>query len=210
MCRTLLIWALTDPPGGYTLGFHDNDALDWIITLGYLLAAAACFFAWRLEQRSPHRRVPRFWLVLGILLALLGINKQLNLQTLLGDVGRNAAEVQGWYEHRRTVQKLFVIGAGLVGLGVLGGLTWWVRRDWRRYLLGIAGLALAGLYAAVRAATFNHMVHEPGGPRHHPLSQEVLEVSAILLIFIATGMVIRESLARRPKLQAFERVVRIR
>lgn len=210
MCSTLLTWAAVDPPGGYTLGFHDNDALDWLITLGYLLAAAACAFAWRLEARSPHGRVPKFWLVLGILLALLGFNKQMNFQTLLGDVGRNAAEDQGWYEHRRTIQKLFVVCAGLVGLGVLGFLTWWVRRHWRRYILGIAGLALAGLYAAVRAATFNHIVQEPGGPRHHPLSQESLEVTAILLILGATGWVIRESFTRRPKLEAFERVVRIR
>jgi hypothetical protein len=215
MCRTLLIWAVSDPPGGYSLGFHDNDALDWIITLGYLLAAAACLYAWRLEARAAHGRssstiIPRFWLVLGILLGLLGINKQLNFQTLLGDVGRNAAEEQGWFEHRRTIQKLFVLCAGIVGLGLIGGLTWWIRRNWRRYLLGVIGLALAGLYAALRAATFNHMVHEPGGPRHHPLSQEILEVTAILLIFIATGWVIRESFTRRPKLQSFERVVRIR
>ena len=38
-------------------------------------------------------------MVLTILLLLLGINKQLDLQTLLKDVGRRMAKANGWYEH---------------------------------------------------------------------------------------------------------------
>src|SRR5947209_9133986 len=157
-------------------GFHDPDPLDWAITLGYLAAAALCVWAWR-RERSAYRRpmVPAFWLVLGVLFALLGFNKQLNLQTLLTGAGRQAAEERGWYEHRRQIQKLFVLVCGAAGLTAIAALAWWVRRAWRAYYPAVVGLAFAGLYAALRASYFNHVVNLREGRRHHPFSQEVLE-----------------------------------
>jgi hypothetical protein len=43
------------------------------------------------------------------MLFLLGVNKQLDLQTLLGDVGRSVSTAQGWYDKRRAVQAVFVL-----------------------------------------------------------------------------------------------------
>src|SRR5436305_2414544 len=102
MHRIVSILAAADP-GGWTPGFHDNDLLDWVIALGYLVAAGLCIYAWSIERNNRRRVAPAFWLVLGILMAMLGVNKQLNFQTLLGEIGRDAAEQEGWYERRRTI-----------------------------------------------------------------------------------------------------------
>src|SRR5712672_1995497 len=113
--------------GDWTPGFHDPTALDWAITLGYLVAAGFCLYAWWTEKTAgadARTHVRGFWLVVGIAMVLLGINKQLNFQTLLTDVGRGAAEQQGWYERRRTVQRLFVLGFTVVGITAVVALGW--------------------------------------------------------------------------------------
>ena len=205
----LIPFVLSDAAAGWSVGFHDNDPLDWIVTLGYLAAAGFCIYAWLQEKRSgPRGVIPRFWLVLAILMALLGINKQLNFQTLLGQIGREAVEDEGLYARRRTIQKLFIFSFCAVGAGVFAGLIWWVRRQWKRYIPALIGLALAGLYAVIRAATFHHVLRDVSGPRHHPLSQEALEISAVILTSLGASLAIRSS--HRPKLQPFERTVSIR
>ena len=49
------------------------------------------------------------WFGLSILLLVLGINKQLDLQTLLTALGREIAQENGLYESRREIQLIFVI-----------------------------------------------------------------------------------------------------
>ena len=55
------------------------------------------------------------WNALAVGLLLLGINKQLDLQTALTELGKILAARQGWYEHRQRVQIDFIIGVVLVG-----------------------------------------------------------------------------------------------
>ena len=50
------------------------------------------------------------WLLVTLLMALLCLNKQLDLQSLFTDIGRVISWKQGWYEERREFQKWFVLG----------------------------------------------------------------------------------------------------
>src|SRR5258708_36380549 len=87
-------------PAEWTPAFHDPAALDWAITLGYLAGAAICLHAWwkhRRDPPDPSEHMRGVWLALGIVMALLGVNKQLRFQTLLTDVAREAAAQQGAY-----------------------------------------------------------------------------------------------------------------
>jgi uncharacterized membrane protein len=198
--------------GDWTFAFHDSTGLDWAITLGYLGVAGLCFYGWWKHRRDAvdgKADVRGFWLVVGIVMVLLGVNKQLNFQTLLTDLGRDAAAQQGWYERRRTAQKLFVIAFTLVGAAAVGALGWWVRRAWRKYLLALVGLCFAGIYAVVRAASFHHVLTQREGARHHPIAQEILEMAAIALIGVAAWRGLRGGRCSKPKLQAHERIVRI-
>jgi hypothetical protein len=57
---------------------------------------------------SGRQKGDGLWFLLTIIPFLLGVNKQIDLQTLLGDIGRAAARSQGWYQKRRAAQAAFI------------------------------------------------------------------------------------------------------
>lgn len=50
------------------------------------------------------------WKFIAVGLALLAVNKQLDLQSAFTELGRYLAHQQGWYEARRTIQFAFILG----------------------------------------------------------------------------------------------------
>jgi hypothetical protein len=131
--------------------------MGWLTVGAYFLAGALCYREGRREWKAGgwNARV-LFWGVLTILLGFLGINKQLDLQTLLTLSMRRVAIAQGWYEERRIVQGAFV---GMIGLaGVASAM--WMRRLVGRYRdlwLPLAGFVLLVVFVIVRAASFHHI-----------------------------------------------------
>jgi hypothetical protein len=102
-------------------------------------------------------RVPALWAGLALMLLLLGINKQLDLQSLLTELGRIAARDQGWYEGRRVVQVTFIMLLVLAGAWGLRALWLFSRghlADLRLALIGALGLVC---FVAIRAASFHHV-----------------------------------------------------
>jgi hypothetical protein len=84
--------------GNWKLGIGDPTPVGWITAIAYLAASLACAVVWTADRRARrHGRPgsPVFWLSLALLLLFLGINKQLDLQTLLGDIGRRKARAEG-------------------------------------------------------------------------------------------------------------------
>ena len=73
--------------GRWRPGIGDPTFLGWVTVAAYFAAALACGRAWRLDRRArlagDRSSSPTFWLILSLLLAFLGINKQLDLQSLL-------------------------------------------------------------------------------------------------------------------------------
>ena len=99
----------------------------------------------------------RLQLIALLVMLALGINKQLDLQTWLTEVGRDLALQYGWYRHRRVVQAVFIAAMVVGGLGV--GL-WLARRlrDLDGYARRAAyGLVVLGVFVLVRAASFHHV-----------------------------------------------------
>ena len=70
------------------------------------------------HEARNQRLLARFWLVACVTLTALGINKQLDLQSLFTQLLRDAARLQGWCDRRRSYQFAFVVviaGAGVGG-----------------------------------------------------------------------------------------------
>ena len=88
---------------------------------------------------------------------VLGINKQLDLQTLLTVLGRDIAQANGLYESRREIQLIFVILFALFCFSLLVALSWWLRGCWRRYWMPLLGVALLVSFVVIRAASFQHV-----------------------------------------------------
>lgn len=165
----------------WTPGIGDPTFVGWLTVFAYFACAWLCLKALRSEKSGPPRptidsirallRVLRkhwpkppvpaqraaLWLALALILAALGLNKQLDLQSLLTDVGRLLAFQGGWYSQRRLVQTAFILtlaGGGGLTLVFLWRLT---RRSMRDLRLSLGGLALLVCFVITRATSFHHV-----------------------------------------------------
>lgn len=158
--------------GNWSPGIGDPTIGGWVTVLLY---GAAVWTVWRLlrrvddqdERSGRHERW--FWRLLLLGLMLLTINKQLDLQSALTELGRLAAARGGWYDDRRQVQMAFISGVVIMGMTIFAAaayLSWGAPATTHVALLGAAGLIL---FVAIRAASFHHvdslLGHEIGGIR---------------------------------------------
>ena len=135
--------------------FNDRTAFAWVVVVFYFVGAAAALWA----ANSADSRERRFWLATGILLILLGLNKELDLQNLLTHSVRAAVRELGLYEQRRLMQGAFLLlltVAGLVAAFVLGV---WLHRSSKPAKAAAAGLVLLFAFVVMRAASFHHIDH---------------------------------------------------
>ncbi len=137
----------------------DPSAMGWLTVVGYIVAAISCG---RTALQTPitpgparNRRLT--WLVMTAVMAALALNKQLDLQSLLTDIGRVAARHQGWYAERRSFQKWLVLGT-LAGAGLtVSFLIFRFQAFWKQNVLLAAGIALLTTFIIVRAISFHHV-----------------------------------------------------
>jgi hypothetical protein len=146
--------------GNWHLGIGDPTPVGWFTAMAYLAASFACGLVWNADRRA--RRLsrpasPPFWLTLALLLLFLGINKQLDLQTLLGDIGRRKAKADGWYGNRRFYQSIFIASVAGAGASVIGVFSWLGRKQWKRSLLGLLGTVFLFVFVLIRASSIHHV-----------------------------------------------------
>ena len=164
-------------------GIGDPTVMGWVTVAAYVLAAFLSVRCAHLEQRSQAHRL--FWWFLACVLAVLGLNKQLDLQTLLTQIGRDLAVAQGWYEERRKVQFVFIALLAAFGLGAQMVLFRAVRTLGSEVRWAVAGLVFLMIFIIARATSFHHvdlMLHmEIGGWRLN----WILELGGIACITLA-------------------------
>jgi hypothetical protein len=139
------------------LGLGDQSWLGWLTVLGYAIAALLAGRSALTARRASAVWDERFWWAACLLLLLLGVNKQLDLQVLLTDIGRAWAVDHGWYRARRAFQKEFISGVALCGAAVVAAGVIWARKRSGAIRLGFAGLVFLIAYILIRAASFHHM-----------------------------------------------------
>jgi hypothetical protein len=148
------------------LGFTDGDVwhpgigdptfMGWFTVAAYALAAVLCA---REAARSYDEERGRFlfWIAVGSMMFLLGINKQLDLQTWFTLTARKMARSEGWYEKRRAVQFVFIVSIALAGAGAFA-LVWRLVHDVGRDLwLPLLGVFLVICFVVIRAASVHHV-----------------------------------------------------
>lgn len=165
----------------------DPTVMGWVTVFAYGITAFTAWLAARRAGNAPGLAggSKGLWLLVATLMAFLCLNKQLDLQSLLTDIGRVIAWHQGWYQERRDFQRWFVLAA-VAGSVLITLLTLLVfRKFWiRHWLLGF-GLAFLLTFIVVRAISFHHvdaiLKHEIGGMKMN----WILELGGIALIFAA-------------------------
>lgn len=133
---------------------HDASPFAWVVVLAYLAGAIACGWAARFTELGRDRR---FWAGTAMLLILLGLNKQLDLQTPLTEAGRWMAQQEGWYGSRRLVQATFVVALAAAAFVSLAALSAWLRRSSASVKLAAFGIVLLFGFILLRAASFHHV-----------------------------------------------------
>lgn len=142
-----------DAAGRWSPGIGDPSVMGWVTVGVYLLAAVQC--ARKSRNSDSLREGNKFWASLAVVLFLLALNKQLDLQSLFTQIGRDVALQQGWYAQRRWVQGGFIAALGLAA----ATLAWWLRRSLGEasQRLAAIGLTLLMAFVVMRAASFHHM-----------------------------------------------------
>ncbi len=141
-------------------GIGDPSAMGWATVAFYFAAAglAGVVVARSAGFPARTRRAERlFWIALCALLIALGVNKQLDLQSLLTAIGRCSAQAGGWYAERRQAQALFIAGLLGVCLAVAAALVILLRDTLRRQAPALVGVALLLSFVMVRAVGFHHV-----------------------------------------------------
>lgn len=101
------------------------------------------------------KRQAYLWIALSLLMVALGLNKQLDLQTLFTEIARYLSHEQGWYEQRRYYQRLFIYAVMALSLVMLMLLTLLYRPVLTDYLFAIGGVTLLFGFIVIRAASFH-------------------------------------------------------
>jgi ABC-type Fe3+-siderophore transport system permease subunit len=135
----------------------DNPTfIGWTVVAVYLGAAACCAWAALKSRGDETRPFAPVWWLLAAGLIFLGINKQLNLQTLMIVIGRNVSFAENWYAARRRIQLIFSAIFAALCLGALAWFSWRHRQFFRENQLVLAGVIVLALFVVLRAATINH------------------------------------------------------
>ncbi|MEM8549059.1 MAG: isopropylmalate isomerase [Pseudomonadota bacterium] len=157
----------------------DPTFMGWVTVAAYFVTALACFIAAGVRHRDK-----RFWYFLFIVLFFLGVNKQFDFQSALTAVGRCVAQMHGWYQDRRQVQFVFIIGLlAVFGVVLLVAFHKMVHKL-ERVGIALLGFGLLLTFVAVRAVGFHHFDEFIGTSVRGARMNWVLELGGITLIFL--------------------------
>ena len=177
-------WSLEYLIGQWRPEIGDPSFMGWF-TVGSYFGCAICGAMIVLINRKGGREFFLFWSMISVLMILPGINKQLDLQSLFTEVGRQIATAQGWMHHRRAVQFWFILAFGTT---VTGGFLLFViimRDMFRRFTLAFIGLFFLLSFIIIRASSFHHFDEMLGGTLFGLEMNWVLELTGIYLILVA-------------------------
>lgn len=142
----------------------DASFMGWLTVAAYGLTAVLCLVAALKggagasgDESGGARSQRRLWLGISAVMALLCLNKQLDLQSLLTNIGRIVANRGGWYDGRRTIQFWFVVAVGLASIAAFVLLVRKTRSIFRGRAWLLLGLSMLLLFVVMRAASFHHV-----------------------------------------------------
>lgn len=156
----------------------DPTFMGWFTVAMYAVAALLSLRAWL-------RTKDRIWLLTALGMAVLCVNKQMDLQSLFTDIGRVASHHMGWYKERRQFQKWFILGV-LTVAGTSGAWFLWRHHAfWMRHQLLSAGVLFLMTFILVRAISFHHFDQFLKTMHFGVKMNWALELGGILLIALA-------------------------
>lgn len=152
-----------------------------VFTVSYGVSALLMF---RVSSRFETRE-RLYWRLCGGLFLVQLVNTNLDLHALIWTTGRCLAHAQGWYEHRKDVQILFLVGiAVVVALILLTVLVVFWQTIFRSLLLTV-GVTIALGFTMAKGVNY-HGLEQYYGRAVGPFQvADFIEYSGIVLTFLA-------------------------
>lgn len=141
-------------------GIGDPTWIGWITVAAYLISTIFCVQAGRHTRRHAREmqsESSQLWFSFAAGLFLLGINKQLDLQTAFIELGGQLALGQGWYQQRRLAQIIFVLLFGAIMIGALFLMVFQRRHFFKNHGFVLLGSIFLAAFVFLRAVIFNHV-----------------------------------------------------
>jgi hypothetical protein len=171
----------------------DPTFMGWFTVAAYFTGALLAYVI-AFKIHGYDQRAFLFWCASGVLLTLLGINKQLDLQSLLTEMGRQVAKAQDWYGQRRAFQFRFVEVFATIALAIFLVFTITMRTLFHRFALTFIGIFFLVSFIIIRAASFNHVDRFLGMSILDVKMNWILELGGIFIIVITAA---KELLTRK-------------
>ena len=124
----------------------------------------------------------------------LGFNKQLDLQTLLIQIGRTIAMRGGWYGDRNSIRSVIVFGCAAIALPILFAWMCAVCNRGRSYIMACVGVIVLVAFVAIRALSFNPRIERLS---HLPVIgshlNTIMELVGATLVCVAARLITRQA-----------------
>jgi hypothetical protein len=137
----------------WELGIGDPTIFGWVTVVSYATSAYLCWQTFTVGAGRDRQA----WRLVMIALIALGVNKQLDLQSLLTQETRNLIKWLELYEIRRILQLIFIIS---ISFAAFFGVAIFYRKfaDENIYLrIAFCGLCFVVCFVLFRAASFHHI-----------------------------------------------------
>jgi uncharacterized membrane protein (UPF0136 family) len=181
--------------GYWTPGIGDPTIAGWLTVVLYFAAAVVCFRVGRNREWGLSRSEVSLFRLLTLGLVALGVNKQLDLQTALTELGRMVAAEGDWYDQRRGVQKAFIMAVGLTALAMVASAAVMMRRmPMATHVTTVGALGLVA-FVVIRASSLHHVDLFIHGNWHGVRANWVIEIGSLLVVI--TGAWWRARLLRQ-------------
>lgn len=179
-------------------GIGDPSIGGWLTVGLYGLAAWSTYLVReRLRDAGAPADERMLWTIFSIGLICLGVNKQLDLQTALTEIGRWLAHTGGWYESRRAVQFGFIAVTGLVSLAAFAVLVRHALRLSPATRVATFGVIFVLTFVAIRAASFHHVDQLIGSTLAGLRWNWILEMGGLGVIILGSTLRRREIVSLR-------------
>ena len=139
----------------------DPTLMGWLTVAAYFLTA---FLTLRVGYRAQHlfsqdtvKAQKWFWFLISVVITILGINKQLDLQSLLTALGKYYALRDGWYQDRRAIQVIGIGGIICFLLISMFTFMYYFRKILKFNWLAMIGLFFLVCFIIIRATSFHHV-----------------------------------------------------
>ena len=179
--------------GRWRPGIGDPSVMGWLTVVAYLSVAALC---WRCAGSARRGRPsvaggkePTTWYLLTALLLLLGVNKQLDLQSWMTQVGKELVRSDGW--SKSVIQGGFiavVLATVVIAVGLLFWLAW---GRLRRLGVALVGVLFLLCFVTLRASSVHPVDRLLGTYVWGVKMNWVLELSGIACVGLGAWLQLR-------------------